>query len=77
MHTDTVQFQLEVDTRDIAYIVSTFEAYDYLAVVRTTDRERGLIELMVAPDFQDDTRRLLHALSSEISFRFLSENPEA
>lgn len=66
MHDDTVQIRLEIDRRDIAYLVSLFEGYDSLAVVRTLDNTRGLVELMVAPDFLDDTRRLLTALKEEM-----------
>ncbi len=66
MHDDTVQIRLEIDKRDIAYLVSLFEGYDSLAVVRTLDNTRGLVELMVAPDFLDDTRRLLAALKEEM-----------
>ena len=72
MHTDTVQLKIEIDKKDIAYIVSIFEAYDNFAVVRTIERSRGLIELMVAPDFLEDTRRLLDGLAKEIPLRHLS-----
>lgn len=69
MHTDSIQWQVEVDKKDIAYIVSIFEGYDDLAVVRTLDASRGLIELMISPDYLEDTRRLVGALSKEIPFR--------
>ena len=69
MHSDSVQWQIEVDKKDIAYIVSIFEGYDYLAVVRTIDSTHGLIELMISPDFLEDTRKLTEALAKEIPFR--------
>ena len=56
MHNDSIQWQIEVDKKDIAYIVSIFEGYDLLAVVRTIDPAQGLIELMISPDFLEDTR---------------------
>ena len=68
-HNDSIQWQVEVDKKDIAYIVSIFEGYDYLAVVRTIDPSRGLIELMLSPDFLEDTLKLTEALAREISFR--------
>ena len=71
MPDDCVQWQLEVDKKDIAYIVSIFEGYDNLAVVRTLDPLRGIIELMIAPDFMEDTRRLVVALAKEIPLRRL------
>ena len=71
MHTDSIQWQVEVDKKDIAYIVSIFEGYDELAVVRTIDASCGLIELMISPDFMEDTRRLTEALSKEIPFHLV------
>ena len=68
MHNDSIQWQIEVDKKDIAYIVSIFEGYDHLAVVRTIDPAQGLIELMISPDFLEDTRKLTEALAKEIPF---------
>ncbi|HBP12357.1 MAG TPA: DUF4911 domain-containing protein, partial [Nitrospina sp.] len=42
-----------------------------LAVVRTLDPSRGIIELMISPDYLEDTRQLVQALSEEIPFRLL------
>ncbi len=69
MHTDSIQWQIEVDKKDIAYIVSIFDGYESLAVVRTLDASRGLIELLVSPDYLEDTRKLIDALSKEIPLR--------
>ena len=66
---DSIQWQVEVDKKDIAYIVSIFEGYDYLAVVRTLDPTRGLMELMISPDLLEDARQLTEALSKEIPFQ--------
>ena len=71
-HTDSVQWQIEVDKKDIAYIVSIFDGYENLAVVRTLDASRGLIELVVSPDYLEDTRKLIDALSKEIPLRPLN-----
>ena len=73
MHTDSIQWQVEVDKKDIAYIVSIFEGYDNLAVVRTLNPARGIIELMISPDYIEETRKLTEALSREIPFRRLAE----
>ncbi len=68
-HTDSVQWRLAVDKQDIAYLVSIFEAYEHFAVVRTIDQSQGLVELMISPDFLNDTRQLLDSLSKEIPLR--------
>lgn len=69
MHTDSIQWQIEVDKKDIAYIVSIFDGYENLAVVRTLDASRGLIELLISPDYLEDTQKLIDALAKEIPFR--------
>ncbi len=66
IQTDSIQWLLEVDKKEIAYIVSIFEGYDNLAIVRTVNAEQSIIELIISPDYLEDTRRLLHALSKEL-----------
>ncbi len=70
-HTDSVQWILEVNKSDIAYIVGLFEAYDDFAVVRTLDPARGHIELMISPDYVDEVAKLVDRLSDEITLRVL------
>ncbi len=70
-HTDSVQWILEVNKSDIAYIVGLFEAYDDFAVVRTLDPARGHIELMVSPDYTDEVAKLVERLADEIPVRVL------
>ncbi len=73
MHTDSVQWILEVNTSDIAYIVGLFEAYDDFAVVRTLDPARGHIELMVSPDYVGEVAKLVERLADEIPLRVLKQ----
>ena len=73
MHTDSVQWILEVDKKDIGYIVGLMDGYDDFAVVRTLDAARGHIEFMVAPDYIEEVRKLVAALKKEIPLRVLSE----
>ena len=68
VHTDSIQWQIEVDKKDIAYIVSIFDGYENLAVVRTLDASRGLIELLVSPGYLEDSCKLIEAISKEIPF---------
>ena len=72
-HTDSVQWILEVNKSDIAYIVGLFEAYDDFAVVRTLDPERGHIELMISPDYVDEVAQLVERLPDEIPLRVLKQ----
>jgi hypothetical protein len=72
VHTDSIQWLLEVDKKEIAYIVSVFEGYDNLAIVRTVDPARSIIELIISPDYLEDTRQLVDALSKEVYIRKLA-----
>jgi len=70
-HTDSVQWLLEVNKGDIAYIVGLLDAYDDFAVVRTLDPARGHIDLMASPDYTDEIAKLLERLADEIPLRIL------
>ena len=63
---DSIQWLLEVDKKEIAYIVSIFEGYDNLAIVRTIDAAQSIIELIISPDYLKDTSRLISELSKEL-----------
>ena len=71
VHADSIQWLLEVEKRDIAYIVSIFEAYDNLAIVRTVNSEQSIIELIISPDYLEDTRQLVNALSNELYIKII------
>ena len=72
-HADSFNWRYEVDKKDIAYLTGLFEAYDELAVVRTLDQSRGLIELLISPDYIDDVNRLVDSLQRELPIRRLPE----
>ena len=63
---DSIQWLLEVDKKEIAYIVSIFEGYDNLAIVRTIDAAQSIIELIISPDYLKDTSKLISELSKEL-----------
>jgi hypothetical protein len=56
---------------EIAYIGFVVHSYEGLAVVRTLEAKAGLIEMLVAPDFQEDLQDLLDALAQEVPMREL------
>ena len=59
---------------EIAYVGFVVHAYEGLAVVRTLDAGMGLIEMLVAPDMQDELDGLLKALSGELEIREVSQD---
>ena len=72
---NSIQWLLEVDKKEIAYIVSVFEGYDNLAVVRTVDPSQSIIELIISPDYLEDTKQLINALSKEIYIKKIENFP--
>ena len=65
---DIVEIYLRVPPEEIAYVKFIFESYEGIAVVRTIERTRAVIVLMVAPDFADEARRILAAIRSEVTW---------
>lgn len=58
-----------VPPEEISYIGFIIHAYEGLAVVRTLDGEMGLVEMLIAPDLEDEFSALLDALSEEVPMR--------
>ena len=77
VQTDSIQWLLEVDKKEIAYIVSVFEGYDDLAIVRTVDAEQSIIELIISPNYIEDTSQLVHALSKEVYIKKIENQPKS
>ena len=42
------------------------EAYDGMAVMRTLDPGEGVVELMIAPDFEREVGEILNSLKNEM-----------
>ena len=73
MHEDSIQLLIEMDKKDIAFLVGLMEAYDEFAVVRTVDQSRGLVELICSPDYMQEVRYLLDSLKNEMPLRVLEK----
>ena len=68
-----------MDKKDIAFVQFIIESHEGLAVVRTVDPDAGVIELLVAPDFEEDVEYVVSALKKyakmeELKLRDLPEN---
>jgi hypothetical protein len=68
---EVVEIYLALAPGDIAYVKFIFESYEGVAVVRTVDRARAVIVLMVAADFAAEARRILDALRAEVAWEEL------
>lgn len=57
---------IQSKTEYIWYLNGIFEGYDGLAILRTMDKEKALLELLSTKDQEEDLRDLLDHLSKEI-----------
>jgi hypothetical protein len=66
-----------VPPEEIAYLGFIVHAYEGLAVVRTLNAQAGLIEMLVAPDLEEELRALLKGLSGELDISEVSPEDAA
>lgn len=66
------EIYLEIRPEDIAYVKFIFESYEGVGIIRTVDRKRAVIVLLVVDDFRAVTRSILSSLKNEISFAEIS-----
>ena len=71
----TITQHYRVDRSEIAFIKFIFEAYDGLAVLRTTDPAKGIIKLHIAPGCEAQVDRILQDLKKEILIQRLATTP--
>ncbi|TAK04470.1 DUF4911 domain-containing protein [bacterium] len=64
------EIYLEIRPEDIAYVKFIFESYEGVGIIRTVDRKKAVIVLMVVEDFLEVARAILASLKSEV---FLAE----
>jgi hypothetical protein len=69
---DTHSLYLRLRRKDIAYFKFIIESYEGMAVVRTQDPSEAVVELMVAPGWEEDVKEVLEGLGKEIPMEFLS-----
>jgi len=62
---ETTKRVFRVERRDINYLRSTIESYDGMAVVKTLDPHKALIEIQVSPGCEEFVLELMSSLSEE------------
>ena len=66
------EIYLEIHPEEIAYVNAIFESYEGVGVVRTMDRKKALVVVLVVDDFSSTARAILSSLEKEI---YLKEVP--
>jgi hypothetical protein len=69
MQRQTTRFVFRVKRKDIAYLRSTIESYDGMAVVRTIDPSAALIETLVSPGCETTFLELVDHLAQAEALR--------
>lgn len=64
---DLDEIYLEIRPEDIAYVKFIFESYEGVGIIRTVDRKKAVIVLLVAPDFSETARSILASLNNEVA----------
>ena len=67
---------LVVPRAEIGYVKFIFESYEGLAVLRTIDRQQGLLVVLAVPDGLDQVRLVVSSLAEEIGSREVAWPPE-
>ena len=67
---------LVVPRAEIGYVKFIFESYEGLAVLRTIDRQQGLLVVLAVADDLDQVRLVVASLAEEIGSREVAWPPE-
>src|SRR5215468_4634394 len=73
---DVVPVFLMVPRAEIGYVKFIFESYEGLAVLRTIDRQRGLLVVLAVPDGMEQVRLVVESLAEEIGAHEVPWPPE-
>lgn len=60
------EIYLTIRPEDIAYVKFIFESYEAVGIIRTVDRKKATIVLLVVEDFIETARAILDALKEEV-----------
>ncbi len=64
---DTQSRYFRIHRKDIAYFKFIIESYEGMAIVRTKDPHEAIVELMVAPGWENDVGEVLEGLRNEMA----------
>lgn len=56
---------IRIPPREIAYLSFVLESYEGVAVMRTVDPGRGIVEVMVPPSYEEEIEEILADLARE------------
>jgi len=66
---DTISLFLQIPPEEIAFLSFILESYEGVAIARTVDPHKGLVELMVSPDYEEEIGEILKDLSQQFPIK--------
>lgn len=63
---DLHEFYFELRPQDIAYVKFVIESYEFVGLIRTVDRKKAIVVVLVVEDFLADARGMLEGMKTEI-----------
>ncbi len=63
---DLLEIYLHIRPEDIAYVKFIFESYEGVGIIRTVDRKKATIVVLVVEDFLEAARSILTSLKNEV-----------
>jgi hypothetical protein len=60
------EIYLAIRPEDIAYVKFIFESYEAVGILRTVDRKKATIVLLVLEDFVETARSIIECLKKEV-----------
>ena len=61
------EIYLAIRPEDIAYVKFIFESYEGVGIIRTVERKKSVIVLLVVDDFLEVARAILTSLKNEVA----------
>ena len=68
---DSLRICALIEPKLIGEVSRFMEVYEGVALMRTKDPDRGLVEFWVSPSFLKDFREIFEALQSEVSMELV------
>lgn len=69
---DTQSRYYRIHRKDIAFFKFIIESFEGMAVVRTKDPQEAIIEVMIAPGWEQEVEEVLEGLRKEIEIENIS-----
>jgi hypothetical protein len=60
------EIYLAIRPEDIAYVKFIFESYEVVGIIRTVDRKKATIVLLVVEDFIETARAIIESLAKDV-----------